>query len=568
MKKTYIILRTICVLLLIQVVSVFPMFGQKSDGVLFKAMQDEMTRTKNGLHLPEVPAIFFIGYTMAENRYISVSSTLGAVTYIKESPKERFNTVNLYVGDNQFSSDYSYTGNGVNSNSFSCADDNYEQLRRNFWRTSDLAYKFAVEVYKSKKAGIKTVTLSDEEKALPDMLPLNKVEVSTPEIPEFNPDRKVYEDLSKSLSKIFIKYPDLFSSSVDIDDIQTIYYNLTTEGTKIKEPVEFIAVTISGKVRNFKGQVLEDRNVIYAKSFNKLPSVEALSVAVDKFAAHLESLREAANMDEYYLGPVLFEDAAVAEIFAWDLVSPSGIMAFRNPIRVISTVFRSENLNEAMGVKPLEDRINKKVIDSRLNVTNCTDLKEYNGESLIGSYNYDAQGIAPAKELKIIENGILKSLLSTRVPTKKIKGSTGSLRYGTTPRAVSIGVAPGTLVISAPNGATSAELKAQLISAAMEEGLDYAYIVRNINGDGNQYIYKVSVKDGSESLLTGAEISPIQLSKLKRVLGVNKEETVYNYLYKSNIPTSIVAPKSILIEDVEIMNKSLDVQNESPLIGK
>ncbi len=568
MKKTYIILRTICVLLLIQVVSVFPMFGQKSDGVIFKAMQDEMTRTKNGLHLPDAPATFFIGYTMAENRYVSVSSTLGAVTYIKESPKERFNTVNLYVGDNQFSSDYSYTGNGVNSSSFTCADDNYDQLRMNFWRTSDVAYKFAVEVYKSKKAGIKTATLSNEEKALPDMLPLNKVEVSTSEMPEFNPDRKVYEDLSKSLSRIFIKYPDIFSSSVDIDGIQTIYYYFTTEGTKIKEPVEFIAVTMSGKVRNSNGQLLEDRNVIYAKSFDKLPSVEALSSAVDKFAAHLETLRAAANMDEYYLGPVLFENAASAEIFAWNLVSPSGIMAFRNPIRVNSSVYRAENLNGVLGVKPLEDRINKKVIDSRLNVTNCTDLKEYKGESLIGSYSYDAQGVAPAKELKIIENGILKSLLSTRAPTKKIKESTGSLRFGATPRAISIGVAPGTLVISAPNGATSAELKTQLINAAKEEGLDYAYIVRNITGDVNQYIYKVSVKDGSESILTGAEISPVQLSELKRVLGVNKEQTVYNYLYKSNIPTSIIAPESILIEDVEIMNKALDVQDESPLIKK
>jgi len=566
MTKTHIILRTICVLLLIQAVSVFQMFGQKSDGIIFKAMQDEMTRTKNGLHLPDAPATFFIGYTMAENRYISVSSTLGAVTYIKESPKERFNTVNLYVGNNQFSSDYSYTGNGVNSGSFTCADNNYDQLRGNFWQTSDIAYKFAVEVYKSKKNGIKTATLSDEEKALPDMLPLNKVEVSTSDIPEFNPDRKAYENLSKSLSKIFIKYTDIFSSSVDIDGIQTIYYYLTSEGTKIKEPVEFIAITMSGKIRNSKGQVLEDRNVIYAKSFDKLPSLEAISASVEKFAAHLEALRTAANMDEYYLGPVLFENFASAEIFAWNLVSPSGIMAFRNPIRVNSSVYRAENLNGAMGVKPLEDRINKKVIDSRLNVTNYTDIKEYNGESLIGSYNYDAQGVAPAKELKIIENGILKSLLSTRVPTKKSKESTGSLRFGAMPRAIPIGVVPGTLVISAPNGDTSAELREQLINAAKEEGLDYAYIVRNINGETNQYIYKVSVKDGSETILTGAEISPIQLFKLKRVLGVNKENTVYNYLYNGNIPTSIIAPKSVLIEDVEIMNSPLNVQNESPLI--
>lgn len=561
------LMRTICSLFIIQIASVLALFGQRRDGILFKAMQDEMNRTKNELHLPNAPSTFFVGYTVAENKYISVSSTLGSVTYIKESPIERFNSVTLYVGDNQFSSNYSYSGNGVNSNFFTCSDDNYEQLRRNFWKTSDIAYKFAVEVYKSKQTGIKTATLSDEERALPDMLPLKKVEVFTPEIPEFNPNSKVYEDISKTLSKIFIKYPYTFSSSVDIDEIQTIYYYITTEGTKIKEPVEYVALTIKGKVRNQKGQVLEDKKIIYAKSFDKLPAIEALSAVVEKFATNLEALRSAENMDEYYLGPVLFEDAAPAEIFAWNLISPSGIMAYRKPISVMSSVFRPESVIGKLNIKPLEDRINKKVVDSRLNVTNYSDMQDYNGESLIGSYNYDAQGIAPVKELKIIENGILKSLLSTRVPTKKIKESTGSLRYGASPRSIPIGVAPGILLINASKGSTSAELKNQLINAAIEEGLDYAYIVRSINGDSNQFIYKISVKDGTETLLIGAEISPIQLSKLKRVLGVNKENTVYNYLYDGTIPTSIVAPKSILIEDVEIMNTQLNVQSESVLIG-
>lgn len=566
MRKKH-LMRTVCSLLIIQIASVLALFGQKRDGILFKAMQDEMNRTKSELHLPDAAAISFVGYTVAENKYISVSSTLGSVTYIKESPRERFNSVNLYVGNNQFSSDYSYTGNGVNSNFFTCSDDNYEQLRRNFWKTSDIAYKFAVEVYKSKQTGIKTATLSDEERALPDMLPLNKVEVSTPEIPEFNPDSKVYENISNTLSKIFIKYPYTFSSSVDIDEIQTIYYYLTTEGTKIKEPVAYVALTMKGKVRNKKGQVLEDKKVIYAKTLEKLPSIEALCAVVEKFATNLEALRSAENMDEYYLGPVLFEDVASAEILVWNLVSPSGIMAYRKPISVMSSVFRPESVTGKLNIKPLEDRINKKVVDSRLNVTNYSNMSDYNGEPLIGSYNHDAQGISPAKELKIIENGILKSLLSTRVPTKKIKESTGSLRYGASPRSIPIGVAPGTLIINASKGSTSAELKAQLINAAIEEGLDYAYIVRSINGDTNQYIYKVSVKDGTETLLIGAEISPIQLSKLKRVLGINIENTVYNYLYNGTIPTSIVAPKSLLIEDVEIMNTQLTVQNESVLIG-
>lgn len=543
-------------------------YGQRNESVLFKAMQDEMDRTKKELTLPDAPSTYFVGYTVAENTYLSVSSSLGTITYTKESPRERVHSVNLYVGDSQFSSDYSYTDNGINLNFFTTRDDNYDQLRRNFWQTSDVAYKFAVEVYKSKKNAVKTATISEEEKALPDMLPLTGTVVSTPAIPEFNLNKKAYQDLANKLSVIFEKYPSVFGSSVEIGGIQTVYYYLTTEGTKIKEPAGYVSIVIKGSVRNDLGQVVEDKKAIYAKSFDKLPAESQLIASVASFAERLSTLAKAPNIHEYYLGPVLFEESASAKIFADNLIDPSGIVAFRQPFQVMASVARAENVGDAKNVKPLEDRIGKKVIDNRLNVQNRTDLTEYEGMSLIGNYTLDAQGVVPVKEIKLVENGILKSLLSSRVPTKKVKASTGSLRYGVIPRSITKAVAPGTLIVSAPEGASSSELKSQLIKAAVEEGLDYAYIVRTFADETDQYLYKVSVKDGSETLVTGAEISPIQFIKLKRVLGVSKDEMAFNYLYKGSIPTSIIAPKSVLIEDIEIMNKPMNVQKESPLIAK
>lgn len=561
-------MRYIYTLIITQLLAVLTLFGQTNDNVLFKAMQDEMDRSKKELILPNSPSAYFVAYTVGETQYISVSSSLGTALSVKESPKERVHSVNLYVGDSKFSSDYSYSGNGLSSQFFTNRDDNYDQLRRNFWQTSDIAYKFAVEVYNSKKNNIKTATLSDEEKALPDMLPLSKVEVFTPAIPAFNFDRKSYVELSNTLSKEFAKYPVIFGSGIEIAGIQTLYYYQSTEGTKIKEPVSYVSLTIKGRVRNTKGQIVDDRQVIYAKTFEQLPSKEALLKKVNEFSSNLSALQSASSMEEYYLGPVLFESTAAAKIFADNLISPSGIVSFRKPIQVMATAARAENVSSKNGIKALEERINKKVIDSRLSVANLTDMKEFGGVSLFGDYSMDAQGVAPVKEVKLIENGILRTLLSSRIPTKKIGASTGSMRFGVQPRAIVLDVVPGTLVISSPNGSSSADLKAELIKSAIEEGLDYAYIVRKIDGDSDQYIYKVSVKDGSETLVIGAEISPIPLNKLKRVLGVSKEQEAFNYLYNGQIPVSVVSPKSILIEDVEINKLPLNVQKESPLIVK
>jgi len=271
-------------------------------------------------------------------------------------------------------------------------------------------------------------------------------------------------------------------------------------------------------------------------------------------------------MDEYYLGPVLFTEAATADIFASNLVSPSGIFAYRKPVQVMATVYRAENISARREIKPLEERFGKKVIDSRISVENRTDLADFNGKSLVGTYSVDAQGVVPVKSQSLIENGILKGVLSTRVETKRTKESTGAVRFGVRPRSVSMEVAPGTLLISAPGGASYDDLKKSLIASAVEEGLDYAYIVKKLTSENTQIIYKVSVKDGSETLVAGAEITPVPLSKLKRVLGVSKEQYVSNYLYSGEVPVSVISPKAILIEDVEINRKPLQTQKESPLI--
>ena len=567
MKHIYKIMRFSLIAFIAQLVSLVTVSAQIDHTTLFKAMEDEMNRSKNELILPNSPAPYFISYTVGETSYISVSGTLGTILNSKKSPKERIHSVNLYVGDSKLSSDYAYTGNGILSASLSSSEDNYDQLRRNFWQTSDLAYKFAVEVYNSKINNLKSANLTEEEKALPDMLPLARVEEQTNGAAKFNLSKKSYEELTCKLSAEFSKYPQIFNSRVGTDGIITNYYYLTTEGTKIVEPSGYVTVTFSGSVRNAKGQVIRDQHTIYASTFETLPVEMELIAAVNEFAKKMEILTLAAEMEEYYLGPVLFENEAAATLFSDNLVSPAGVISLRRPVQVMASVARVENISSRRDIKALEERINKKVIDSRISVVNRTDMESFNGNPLLGKYTMDAQGVAPINEVSLIENGILKNLLSTRTPTRKTNGSTGSLRFGVKPRAIPLEAAPGTLVISAAQGSSPTDLKRELIKAAIEEGLDYAYIVRKIANQSDQYIYRVSVKDGSESLVIGAEITPVPLNKLKRVLGVCSEQMVYNFLYQGAIPTSVVYPGGVLIEDIEINKKPINVLKNSPLIS-
>lgn len=596
--------------------------GQSDNSVLYKAMEDEMNRSKNELTLPNSPSPWFVAYTVADIGYTSVISSKGTTIYTKVVPKERLHSVNLYVGDSKFSSDYAYSGNGILTTSMTITENNYDQLRRSFWQTSDISYKMAVEVFNSKQNAIKSANLTEQEKNLPDMLPLanpvvninqrgqhgqhnqngqqvnqnwnanqnqqnqqaqqnqqvnqnwnarqnqNAQQNSNFEMPQIPLAVNKYQELANKLSAELAKYNSIFDSRVEIDGIESIFHYVSTEGTKIMEPVGYVAVTFKGKVRNAKGQVLSDQEVVYSRTFETLPAEQELTTAVGQFAVKLTALLSGSEMEEYYLGPVLFVEDAAAQILADNLISPAGVFAYRRPIQVMATAGRPENVSARRDIKALEERINKKVIDSRISVKNMTDTKIYDNTPLIGYYNIDAQGIIPQKETSLIENGILRNLLSTRVPTKTSSASTGSLRFGTRPRAIPLESAPGNLIITVKDGTTHEQLKSDLIKAAVEEGLDYAYIVKKIANQTDQLIYKVSVKDGSESLVTGAEVTPVPLTKLKRVLGLNQNQKIYNYLYQGTVPVSVVYPDGILIEDIEINRKPVNVQKDSPLIVK
>ncbi len=561
-------MRHIITLVVSTIFTVSGLFGQSDRDVLFNAMKDEMDRSMKELTLPNSPTPFFMSYTVGDIRYINLTSTLGTTLYYKESPGERIHSVNLYVGDKRFSSDYSYTGNGVSSTSLSVIANNYNQLRRNFWQTSDIAYKMAVEVFNSKQNNIRTANISPQEKDLDDMLPVDIPVVNTGFTSSFKFDRALYEGVANELSSLFKKYPAIFESRVEINGIETTYSLLSTEGTKTVEPAGYLSLTFKGKVRTTKGQILRDQETIYARNNEELPSKQQLSAMLEKFASHLTALASSSEVEEYYLGPVLFENEASATILANNLISPSGIFAYRKPIQVMATVGRPENIGPRRDLKALEERINKKVIDSRISVVNRTDLQTFDNQPLFGYYNIDAQGIVPENTVQVIDNGILKRLLSTRVPTKSSNRSTGSLRYGARPRSITHDVAPGNLLITAKDGLKREDLKRELIKAAVEEGLDYAYIVRKIADDTDQYIVRVCVKDGSETLVTGAEVSSVPLAKLKRVLGLSEKHKIYNYLYQNSIPVSIVYPAGILIEDIEINRKPVNVLKDSPLIGR
>ena len=60
--------------------------------------------------------------------------------------------------------------------------------------------------------------------------------------------------------------------------------------------------------------------------------------------------------------------------------------------------------------------LGKRIIDTKMSISQWADTPEYKGQKLLANYKVDVDGVAPKKSLPIIENGILKTLLTGRHP--------------------------------------------------------------------------------------------------------------------------------------------------------
>src|SRR5690606_12828495 len=74
-------------------------------------------------------------------------------------------------------------------------------------------------------------------------------------------------------------------------------------------------------------------------------------------------------------------------------------------------------------------------------------------------------------------------------------------------------------------------------------------------------VYKVSLEDGSEELLRLAQLKPLNIKSLRRILGGTNSEFVFNNQSGGSI-TSFIVPEGLLVDEVEVEGSS------APYLGR
>jgi predicted Zn-dependent protease len=552
-------------------------FAHAQNDVAMQAMKDEMARSITELQLQKMDKPYFLAYRMDEINQTTISAMLGSLT--EEQPSRmRLIGVEVRVGDYALdNSNYvslrrlGNMGGMFSSISQAPLDDNYQQIRRDFWLATDSQYKKALEDLSAKRAALEMRQHTDD---IPDFS--KETPNTEKEPPERNQPGDELKTLARDISAVFRSTPEIYGSSVDLQyrNYYTRYIN--SEGSSFTRAQPLFKLQINAHTQATDGLPISDSIELYGRTLADLPPRDALISRTRAMADRILKLRLASSV-EHYNGPVLFEGDAAGEIFSQQFAT--GLMAVRTPLSddLRFEMFFNQMMSQ-MGGASFVDKIGGRVLPEFLSVSDNPLLSDYKGVRLLGASKIDDDAVK-TRETRLVEHGVLKTLLSTRVPVRSIPRSSGSRRGW--------GPAPGNLLVTSEKSLSNEELRKELLRRAKDRGLDYGIVVRRVGGgaaasftkmatrmaqqggqgsDSLAEVYKL-YSDGHEELIQGVGISEMTPGTFKDIVAVGDTPVVFTDEFiprvgalfslgvsaSSNVPVVSCVVPSLLFEEVSLV---------------
>jgi predicted Zn-dependent protease len=534
--------------------------GKQPDGdVLFDAMSDELARSVAQLKIDKHDKPYYIGYRIDDTDTLDIRASFGAFTEDQES-RARMLSVDVHVGDYKLDSGNMRRRYWDEFSDFQklSLDDDYDAIRHKLWLRTDAAYKNAVENFENKKAALQQKNLKerpdDWSKEQPCVLVQSKQQCLR--------DRTGWKTRVKNLSSIFKEFPEIRQSNVTLKELCDTRYFVNNEGSKSRVFEQVCVLTANGTAQAKDGIKVADSVVIAAIDEHHMPADDLLENKIRQLAKRL-TLAVDAKECETYQGPVMFEGEAAAEFF--DKTLAPNVVVKRPP--------DTQRVTEDIG----QGRIGHRILPTFISVIDDPALKDASGTRFPGGSDVDGQGV-PVQQVTLVEKGILKTLLSSRLPTLKVKTSNGhALSENSRPRI-------SNLVVQSDAALDSAKMKSKLLELGKENGLDYVLIVRKLKWaprslsrygisfdedgspsavDRNDRIRlpsavdcaRLYLADGHEEVVREAEFAPVTMKILRDIAATGNDFQTYSQM---DGDTNITTP-SIILRDVEVQKSSIDV---------
>lgn len=531
--------------------------------LFFQVAQDERDIDENLLKVGELNAPYYQDYLMTDVEIYTVEASEGSLLYTNQKYVRKL-VPKVLVGSDLFNNENLY-GESLPAAYDMSTDDTYESFARDFRKATETEYRKAVRDFAVKE----TVTQPSERKAVrerSDIVPTQVYGVrgQSSDPPTMNNLEHFVREASAELAR----HDYLESSGVNIYVMTGYHYFWGSDKVKYSEPVEIIGVQLYGTVKQPDGQEFTDAETVFLPSSSFLFNLQSVQSEIVNLLAHLETMQKSgARMMETYNGPVLVEGDAVGQLLAKALLEERpNLFAYKE-----SAV---EKYGHDKAITPhFEDFIDNIITSKNISVTANKSADEFGNAAFCRHYQNDAEG-AGAQETEIIRNGELVVLMGNRTVTKSTPYSNGFQQIAINQEAGFGTRGTSRLDFSYKMTVPRNKLKSRLLSEAKKQGLSYAYIIRRLYDNTLQNVvnpseskgtpilqlYRVDVRTGKETPVTGANLSSCNFFVLNYITAASKENTAYPVMVDvrgvagsrdfpfAGVPTCIVAPDGLLLK--------------------
>ena len=519
--------------------------AETSDPML-DAMKAELQREQQLLLLPGLQRPYFIEYRMDELSNYEAVANYGALTR-EEQGHQRIVRVSVRIGD--YTADSS-SSRGDGNVQLAPQDNDPAALRYALWTATDEAYKVALRAYSAKQANLKRFQAAATADDFAPSKPVTMIEPAV--ILEIDRDewkRRIIEasGLYSTDPAVMQAADTVQYSTASVRGIAVNRYLVNTEGTVVRHGYTGYSANVSVGGQATDGMRLGRDNGTTAALAKNLESAAAFHKRMIDDLKSFQALRNAPIVDaDDYHGAVLFSGDAASDMLS-KLFMPN-IEADRPDA---GTTARTQGAYTSS--------LRARVLPDFMNVKDNPLLKTFDGQTLMGAYDVDDEGV-PAESIDVVLSGKLLNYAIGREPIKDFPDSNGHGRAGLGQPAHS---RAAVTIFNSSQPLNDVDMRAKLSELAKKQGSD-AYVVETLGGElVPRLLYRVH-SDGTRELVRGASFDELDLRSLRsEIVAAGDHPYLMNTL--APIPQTVIAP-SILFGDIAV-KRATEEQQKLPYYG-
>jgi TldD protein len=527
--------------------------------VVLEAERAELSHSLDQLKKQELPP-YFLSYEIIETHSATVSGSFGTLTHSSEN-KRRQLLIDLRVGDYTLDNTRQVRGNLLNfADRYSMIpipiENDPAAIRNVLWYQTDRKYKKAVEELTTVRTNSQVKVEQEDKSADFSKEPADQ---SIEPVTALAVSRKDWEAKVRKYTAPFQRFGNLYEATAVMSANQDTRWFVSSDGAAIQTSQIYYRLYVYAFSKADDGMELPRYESYFSFTPEGLPDDATVLKDVNQMIADLEALRKAPVVDPY-TGPAILSGRATAVFFH---------EVFGHRIEG----HRQKSETEGQTFKKM---VGQPVLPDFLSVVSDPTLRHYGGTDLVGSYDYDDEGVK-TRRVTAVDDGVLKNFLMSRTPIDGFPNSNGHARAqpGFTPVA-----RQSNLLVLNSKPMSRAQLKSMLLEQIKEQHKPFGLLFDDIEGGftitgrtiPNAFnvlpvmVYRV-YPDGREELVRGVDLIGTPLTVFSKIVAADDEKAVFNGICgaeSGGVPVSAGGP-AILVSQIEVQKKQKS-QERPPIL--